>query len=324
MTQFVQNKQWKDTAIERSVVITDAWETTLVYAGRFAEPILYICMVIDIIQILPSVTLPVALTSGTLATQAISLDIAGLSLASMADNAKANGNTEAAHRARITGWFLIGLMIATVLFVTMGQLYPQIKPFTDASEKILILLRVVMTIVYATVIHGLRRVNTSAPPTIIENLQGQIERLQREHEGILQRVETEIRDRLALLEKQQQHDLDQAMEEVTKRLQENVTVPVTDATQNVTNVTISTSSNMSNIPVTHNELLSVKPDASMLLSVTEADRVAIVTAFKSGVKKRDMCRHLGWGTGKYKIVTAVLASVPDVTISPTSNTVTSE
>src|SRR6266849_1350287 len=113
---------WRDTALAKSEIITDAWEVTKTYAGRIADWVLFICMVMNIIEIL--VTLPSAVSNVVLGTQVVMLDIGGFSLASMADQARGQGNERAARRAARTGWFLIGVTILTLLLVSIGLLWP--------------------------------------------------------------------------------------------------------------------------------------------------------------------------------------------------------
>ena len=149
---------WREAALARSEIITDAWEVTKTYAGRLADWVLFVCMVMNIIEIL--VTLPSALSNIVLGTQVVMLDIGGFSLASMADQARQQGNERAARRAARTGWFLIGVTILTLLLVSIGLLWPHtpaIQDFTSKAEKGLILVRVMMTVIYGHVIHSLRR-----------------------------------------------------------------------------------------------------------------------------------------------------------------------
>ncbi len=170
----VQKAHWRDTAIARSEVITDAWEVTKAYACRVAEWILFCCMVMNIIEILPAVMLGTLVNNIVLATQAVTLDIAGFGLASMADHARRMGDEEAARRAEWTGYLLITIMVVTIALVTCGALWPVTRWFTDPAEKVLILVRVVMTVVYGHVLHGLRRVEhthaKSLRPDVLEEM----------------------------------------------------------------------------------------------------------------------------------------------------------
>jgi hypothetical protein len=158
---------WREAALARSEIITDAWEVTKTYAGRLADWVLFGCMVMNIIEIL--VTLPLALSNIVLGTQVVMLDIGGFSLASMADQARQQGNERAARKASRTGWFLIGVTILTLLLVSIGLLWPlspAVQDATTKAEKGLILVRVVMTVVYGHVIHSLRRA-AHMPPVLV-------------------------------------------------------------------------------------------------------------------------------------------------------------
>ena len=146
----------------RSEIITDAWEVTKTYAGRIAEWVLFACMLMNIIEILPGVTLWPALSNIVLGTQVVMLDVGGFSLASMGDHARQQGDAQAARRASITGAFLIGIMILTLLLVSIGLLWPVTRTYTNMAEKGLILVRVIMTVIYGHVIHSLRRTAQSA------------------------------------------------------------------------------------------------------------------------------------------------------------------
>jgi len=147
----------------RSEIITDAWEVTKTYAGRIAEWVLFGCMIMNIIEILPGVTLWPALSNIVLGTQVVMLDVGGFSLASMGDHARQQGDEQAARRASVTGGLLIGIMILTLLLVSIGLLWPAATTYTNIAEKGLILVRVIMTVIYGHVIHSLRRVGQTQP-----------------------------------------------------------------------------------------------------------------------------------------------------------------
>lgn len=153
---------WKDRAIERSQAITDAWEVVKAYAGRVAEWVLFSCMVANIIGILPGVHLWEWFQSLVMGTQVIALDVGGFGLASLADHARQTGNEKTARLAGRTSFFLIALMILTVLLVSVGTLWPSLKSVVDTIDKGLILVRVAMTVIYSHVIHKLRTVQEQA------------------------------------------------------------------------------------------------------------------------------------------------------------------
>lgn len=151
-----QAPHWKETALQRAEVITDIWEVVKAYAGRAAEWVLFLCMIANIVEMLPGASLPAFLTNAVLGIQVVMLDIGGMSLGTMASHIRERGDAEAAKKADVTSKFLIGLMILTLLLVSTGVLFPVVKSYTDMAEKGLILVRVVMTVIYSHVIHSLR------------------------------------------------------------------------------------------------------------------------------------------------------------------------
>lgn len=161
----VTEKHWKDRAMTSSQAITDAWDVTKAYLARLAEWVLFACMIMNIIEILPGVVLPGLVSNLVLCVQAVTLDVAGFGLASMADHARDTGDERAARTGKRTGWFLIGLMIVTLVLVSIGLLWPATQQFTAPAEKVLILARVIMTVVYSHVVHSLRR-STHAPQAV--------------------------------------------------------------------------------------------------------------------------------------------------------------
>jgi hypothetical protein len=175
INQQPPGQSWREAAIERSEGITDAWEVTKTYAGRLAEWILFACMIGCILEVL--IAVPLWLSNTILGVQAVTLDIGGFALSSMADQARANGDEQAARKADVTGKFLIGIVILTLALITVGLLYAPAKSYTDGAEKVLILMRVVMTVVYGHVIHSLRRTSAvvALNPTQGANLEARMQ-----------------------------------------------------------------------------------------------------------------------------------------------------
>jgi hypothetical protein len=161
--QPTTTNHWKVAALKKSEVITDAWEVAKAYAGRAAEWVLFLCMIANIITMLPGMVVPAWITNLVLGVQVVMLDIGGMGLGTMAAHMREQGNTEAAQKAGTTSKFLIGLMIVTLLLVSIGVLFPALKLYTDMGEKALILVRVVMTVIYGHVIHSLRSTGHAQP-----------------------------------------------------------------------------------------------------------------------------------------------------------------
>src|SRR5690348_2793056 len=109
---------WKETAVEKSGLISDLWDVGMAYAGHAARWILFGCMCVNIVQILPGVHLWQLVQNIVLGTQVITLDIAGFSLSSLAKHARQIGEHEASEKAHKTSTALIALMVTTILLVT--------------------------------------------------------------------------------------------------------------------------------------------------------------------------------------------------------------
>ncbi len=201
----MQPKHWKDAALAKAEAITDAWEVVKAYAGRAAEWVLFVCMIINIVEMLPGVTVAQWVLNLVLGVQVVMLDIGGLSLSTMAAHARLMGDLKAAKRAGTTSAFLIGLMIVTLLLVSIGLLFPTVKPYTDLAEKGLILIRVVMTVIYSHVIHSLRSTNyqtvsvaaTPTPPSAVPTITELEDLITSILVPILEQYQTEMRSEIA-------------------------------------------------------------------------------------------------------------------------------
>jgi hypothetical protein len=212
MTQVARQTRlihWRDRAIQRSEGISDAWEVVKAYSARFAEWILFACMVANIIQMLPGVKVLPWVEATVMGIQVVTLDVAGFGLASMGAAARRAGNNAVATTAEKTGKWLIALMIVTLLVVAIGVLFPTTKGVIDYIEKGLILVRVVMTVVYGHVMHALREAG-------IEHV-NQMEDLRAENE----RLEKALTDEQQAA-KEQVEQLESAHEATVSDLQEQL------------------------------------------------------------------------------------------------------
>jgi predicted nucleic acid-binding Zn-ribbon protein len=189
-----QLQHWRDTAIQKSEVISDAWEVAKAYAARVAEWILFFCLIANILEIFP--IFPDWFGNIVLIIQSITLDIAGFGLATMGDHARRCGNEKAAITASKMGWWLIGLMILTVSLVTISLLFPTTVAYVDWIEKALILARVIVTVLYGHVIHSLRQVGieyineVSTLREEVSTLRKQVDTLQPQVDGGQKQVDT--------------------------------------------------------------------------------------------------------------------------------------
>lgn len=179
---------WKDRAIEASEGISDGFEVLKAYGARIAEWILFFCLIANIIEIFP-LPEPGATLFGNivLGIQSVTLDIAGFGLATMGDHARRRGDAQAASKASTMAWTLISLMIVTVGLVTLSLIIPTTKPTIDTIEKVLILARVIVTVLYGHIVHSLRNAGVEYENRVFI-LQGEVSSVR----GQLQAKENEV------------------------------------------------------------------------------------------------------------------------------------
>lgn len=208
----ITTPHWKDTAIERAAIITDAWEVVKAWTGRAAEWILFLCMIANIIEILVHVSL--LFSDIVLGIQVVTLDIAGFGLMSIAQNARANGDEQGAKRATHTAYLLITIMLLTVLLFTLGLLVPSVRSYMDIAEKGLILVRVGMTVLYGHILHSLNRVSTVAPRKVIETLQDELNVHRQQMRQEITALHTHYQQEIAHLTEQHQQSMDRQKNEL--------------------------------------------------------------------------------------------------------------
>ncbi len=235
VTQPQHKQSWKDAAIARSQGITDAWEVSKAYAGRIAEWVLFFCMVANIIEVLPGVKTPLAVSNTILGTQAITLDIAGFGLSSLADHAREQGNEAAASRAKYTSYALIAMMMLTLILVSIKVLYaskPDVVNFVNNAEPLLVLFRVAMVVIYGHVIHGLRHIgkNGQLPPQAQDRLEALIGQFTGQLVAVQNSVQSQVQS-IQLTVQSQVQDVQSAVQKVQSQVQQAVQVTVQNGVQ---------------------------------------------------------------------------------------------
>src|SRR5487761_486147 len=84
----------------QSTYITTAWSWFMILAGKAAEPVLVSSVLYASVKLLPIVHFAPQLDVVVFIAQFVALDIGGLSLNKLADQAKKDGNEEGAKHAR--------------------------------------------------------------------------------------------------------------------------------------------------------------------------------------------------------------------------------
>lgn len=159
--KLTQDISWWDHAIKKSEMISNGFEVFKAWLARFAEWILFFCLIANIIEIFPLPD-PFASYFGNivLGVQVVTLDVAGFGLASMGASAARRGDIDSAKKASRMGWTLIGIMMLTVGLVAVSVIAPTTKSDIDVIQKGLMLARVLVTVLYGHVVHSLRVSNS--------------------------------------------------------------------------------------------------------------------------------------------------------------------
>ena len=153
MTSTLQS--WRDRAIERSRVLTDAFEVALTWAGGLADWILFLCLVSNIVEVLAHLA-GTPFSNIVMGTQSVLLDIGGFALLTLAVHAHQREARRTRNSAATVGTLLMLVTLATVVLITVGNLWPKAADQVQNINQALILARIGMTIVYEATIHLLR------------------------------------------------------------------------------------------------------------------------------------------------------------------------
>lgn len=179
-----QETHWRDKAIAQAAVISDSWQVALAWLGRFAEVVLFVCMIL----MLANIVIPFSpwFVGGILVVQMITLDVAAFGLGTMANHVKRNGNEEAAQNAETMSKALIVIMVITALNVVVnlrfGSDHPVVHTWTGYIDDVLIFVRIVAVILYGHTIRSLREVSQAieiAKQDETDALKDQITQLQK-------------------------------------------------------------------------------------------------------------------------------------------------
>lgn len=154
MQQTVKRGFWYHFV--RSNYITWVWNWFLMLSGKAAEAVLTASVIYSCARLLPTVHTPVSLDNTVFVLQMVALDIGGLSLRKMANQARKDNNEEGAvFSGRVSNWLIV-IMIANVVLSVLQAVTPIPAQAVSVIEGILLIGRAVMAVLYAHVIHSLR------------------------------------------------------------------------------------------------------------------------------------------------------------------------
>lgn len=160
-------KPTKDELIRKTGSIADAFSIFIAAGGNIAVWILFACMIVSIVN--AAVEFPPAISLTIMLVQAVVLDIAGFGLQTIAKRLLKVQDVEVRRAAlegkRLAG-LLIAMMIVTIMLVSGKTIAPavftdhnlvaKIQQYIDITDKILILARIGLTVMYTHTIHNLR------------------------------------------------------------------------------------------------------------------------------------------------------------------------
>lgn len=152
-------------AFAQSTYITTAWNWFLILAGKAAEPVLVASVLYASVKLLPIVHFPPQFDVVVFIAQFVALDIGGLSLNKLADQAKKDGNDEGATHARRLSIALVAIMLTGVIMAGVDQIIKVDAQVGTVIDTILLIARAVMAVLYSRIIHSLKKDDELVPPS---------------------------------------------------------------------------------------------------------------------------------------------------------------
>jgi len=150
-------------AFAQSTYITTGWNWFLILAGKAAEPVLVMSVLYASVKLLPIVHFPPQFDVVVFIAQFVALDVGGLSLNKLADQAKKDGNDEGAKHARRLSIALVGIMLVGVIMAGVDQIVKLDGQVGTVIDTILLIARAVMAVLYSRVIHSLKKDEPETP-----------------------------------------------------------------------------------------------------------------------------------------------------------------
>lgn len=153
-------------AFLRSTWITGAWNWFLMLAGKAAEPVLTVSVIYSCARLLPGVHPPAALDNTIFISQMIALDIGGLGLRKLANQAHRDGNEAGSLLAGRVSTALLTIMGVNVALSVLESITPLDPNVAAMIEGVLLIARAIMAVLYAYVIHSLHSEQDENTPTV--------------------------------------------------------------------------------------------------------------------------------------------------------------
>jgi hypothetical protein len=169
MTAIQGDKQpfWQQTWFVESNWISTSTKWLLTFGGKAARIVLIICTLYMSAELYPGVSLPPGLNLAVFIILSFALDMGGLGLAQIAKTVRDQGNGEGAKQGEKLSKWLIGIMIAGLVTVSLEHavdLISFLAPYKDGIavfwivvEIALSIARVICAVNYGHVIHALEQ-----------------------------------------------------------------------------------------------------------------------------------------------------------------------
>jgi hypothetical protein len=156
-------------SLAQSTYITAAWTWFMILAAKAAEPVLVASVLYASVKLLPLVHFPPQYDVVVFIAQFVALDIGGLSLNTLADQAKQEGNDEGALQAKRLSIALVVVMLVGVILAGVDQVVRFDSHIGTGIDTMLLIARAILAVLYSRVIHRLRNedpIGTSQPETV--------------------------------------------------------------------------------------------------------------------------------------------------------------
>ncbi len=140
----------------QSTYITASWTWFMVLAGNAAEPVLVSSVLYASVKLLPIIHFPPQFDVVVFVAQFIALDVGGLSLNRLADQALKEGNVTGARLAKRLSIALVSVMLAGVIIAGIDQVVKLDGQISTIVDTILLIGRAIMSVLYSRVIHALK------------------------------------------------------------------------------------------------------------------------------------------------------------------------
>jgi uncharacterized Tic20 family protein len=143
-------------SLAQSTFITAAWTWCMILAAKAAKPVPVASVLYASVKLLPLVHVPSQYDVVVFLAQFVAWTSGGLSLNTLADQAKQDGNDEGALQAKRLSIALVVVMLVGVILAGVDQVVRLDSQVGTGIDTILLIARAILAVLYSRVIHCLR------------------------------------------------------------------------------------------------------------------------------------------------------------------------